>query len=172
MKIIEALKKIKDLQRKAEDLRGKIGKYCVHYDYETPTYQDQKGKVSEWLQAHMGIVKEILKLRLAIQKTNVLTLVDIEIGGKKVTNSIAGWIHIRRDLAKMDETAWGQLGDKGLKEGISRNTSGESVPVKIVRCYEPTERDKNLEMYRQEPMLIDSTLEVVNAVTDLIEDDE
>lgn len=170
MKIIEALKKVKDLQRKAEDLRSKIGKYCVHYNYETATYVSQRDKVTEWLQGHSDLVKEILKLRLAIQKTNILTSVSIEVGGKTVSHSIAGWIHRRRDLAKLEETAWAQLSDKGLKEGITRNSQQETVEVKIVRCYEPIVRDESLELYRQEPMLIDSTLEVINAITDLIED--
>ena len=99
MKIIEALKKIKDLQRKAEDLASKIGQYSAYLNYETPMYPDQKKQVSEWLQSHDDILKEILRLRLAIQKTNLETDVTIELGGKTVIHSIAGWIHRRRDLA-------------------------------------------------------------------------
>jgi len=46
MKIIEALKKIKDLQRKADDIKDKIGTYCADLDCENPVYVDQKLQIS------------------------------------------------------------------------------------------------------------------------------
>ena len=65
-------------------------------------------------------------------------------------------------------TAWGNLTDKKLKEGTGRNTLNEPVEVKIVRNFDPSERDNKIELYRSEPSVIDSTLEVINAVTDLL----
>lgn len=170
MKLIEGMKKLKDLSRKAEDLRGKIAVNCAHLSTETPTYGDkQREQVREWLQAHEDIAKEMLRLRVAIQRTNLQTPVSIELSGKTVTKSIAEWIHRRRDLAKLDLEAWTKLGDKGLKEGHGKNTLGETIEVKIVRNFDPKERDVKVEMYRSEPMVVDATLEVTNAVTDLIE---
>jgi hypothetical protein len=169
MKIIEGLKQIKALQKKLEDLRGKIGKYCAYANFETPIYTDQKKQVREWLQSHEDLMKEILSLRMKIQKTNLITDVTIELGGKKVTKSIAEWIHRRRDLAENDRLAWEALNDKGIKEGITTDSQGEKVEVKIIRCYDPVERDNKVELYRSEPMTIDSTLEIINATTDLVE---
>lgn len=169
MKLIEALKQIKDLQRKAEDLREKVGHHSSHLSHETPVYPDQKGQVSEWIQAHRDILKEVLRLRVAIQATNLATDVTIELGGKAVTKSIAAWIHRRRDLANADEAMWRQLTDRNLKEGIMKQSTGEEVQVKIVRCYDPAERDKSIDLFSSEPSLVDARLEVVNAVTDLIE---
>lgn len=40
----------------------------------------------------------------------------------------------------------------------------------LVRYFDPVERDNRVSMYREEPGLIDSTLEVVNATTDLLEE--
>ena len=51
-KIIEGMKKIKDLLKKADDIRTKIGLYCADLDYETPMYPDQTKQIKEWLQAH------------------------------------------------------------------------------------------------------------------------
>jgi hypothetical protein len=169
MKIIEGMKKIKDLQRKAEDLRGKIGAHSADLDFETPLYENQKLQVAEWLQAHSDIMKEILRLRIAIQKTNLLTDVTITICDKPVTKSIAEWIHRRRDLAQSDYSAWAKLTDRGLKEGTITQSTGQLKEVKIRRYYDPLARDQKLDEYRSEPHLIDATLEVVNAVTDLIE---
>lgn len=170
MKLIEAMKKCKDLARKAEDLRQKIAVNCAHLTVETPTYGDkQREQVREWLQAHEDVLKEMLRLRVAVQRTNLATNVAIELDGRTVTKTIAEWIHRRRDLAKFDADAWSKLGDKNLKEGFGQNSLGERIEVKIVRNFDPKERDAKLELYRSEPMTVDGTLEVVNAVTDLIE---
>lgn len=169
MKIIEAMKKIKMLQEKAEDLRGKIGQHSADLDFETPLYADQRKQVGEWLQAHSDIMKEILKLRVAIQKTNLATSVTITLGGKDVVKTIAEWIHRRRDLAGFDLQAWQKLTDRGLREGTVQQSTGQLKEVKIRRYFEPVERDNKIEVYRTEPQVIDATLEVTNAITDLME---
>ena len=171
MKLIQALKQIKDLSKKEEDLVAKITKNCAHITIETPPYGErQKEQVSEWLQACEDLNKEILRLRIAIQKTNLETMVTIDLGGKQVTKSIAEWIHRRRDLAKADMVVWQCLTDKNIREGTMQKTTGDTVEVKIVRNFDPAERDKKIELYRSEPSIIDGNLEVVNAVTELIED--
>lgn len=169
MKLIEAMKKIKDLTVKAQDLQAKVGTHCANLDIETPLYADPKSQVTEWIQAHHDILKEILSLRVGIQRTNIQTMVAIEIGGKQVTKSIAEWIHRRRDLAKLEMDMWAKLGDRGLREGtIQQSTGGEPRAVKIIRHFDPKQRDAALDMYRSEPSVIDGTLEVVNAVTELV----
>jgi len=169
MKLIEAMKKIKDLQRKTADLRDKVQKNCAHLNIETPTYGDkQREQVNQWLQAHRDIVQEIAGLRTDIQRTNLATFVSIELGDKQVTKTIAEWIHRRRDLAKEDMLAYQVLTDRNLQEGLMQDSFGNKTTVKIVRNYDPADRDKMLEMFRSEPGKIDATLEVVNAVTDVI----
>ena len=169
MKIIEALKQIKDLMRKAEDLRNKVSQHSAHMNFETPVYADQKGQVGQWIQAHTDILKEILRLRVAIQKTNIMSSVTIELDGKQVTKTIAEWIHRRRDLANLDRDMWKKLTDRGLKEGLGTNSMQQPVEVKIVRCYDPRERDNRIMAFESEPSTIDAKLEIVNATTDLIE---
>jgi hypothetical protein len=170
MKIIEAMKRIKELNVKAEDLKNKVAQYCAITNVENPTYgKDQAGKIKEWLQGIHDTLQEILRLRVAIQRTNLDTKVKIELGEKFVEKSIAEWIHRRRDLANSERVAWEALTDRGLREGIMKNSQGESVEVRIVRYYDPSEKDSKVAMYRDEPSVIDRTLEVVNAVTDLKE---
>lgn len=169
MKIIEGLKKSKDLLRKAEDIRTKIGVYCANLDFETPAYPDQAQQIKEWLQAHRDITQEILNLKIRVAKTNLTTQVKIEIGGNIIGKCITEWVYRRRDLAKMDLAAWLKLTDKNLREGKVGTSTGEAMDVKIRRYYEPKERDKMVEMFTSEPMLIDAALEVTNAVTELNE---
>jgi hypothetical protein len=171
MKLIEGMKLIKELLTKAEDLRKKVGQHCADLDFETPLYADQKRQVSEWMQAHSDIMKEVLGLRFRIQKTNLATAVPIELGGKPVNKTIAEWIHRRRELAKLELEAWSKLGDRNLKEGALPPSipGGEPKPVKIRRYFDPLERDKKIDLYRSEPGIIDRTLEVVNATTDLLD---
>ena len=170
MKLIQAMKKLKDLATKAEDLRKKVGLYCADLTIETAQYPDQRRQIAEWIQGHGDILKEILKLRFAIQKTNLATAVTMELDGKQITKSIAEWIHRRRDLAKWEMEMWARLTDRNLKEQNVQTTPGGVVTeVRIRRYFEPAERDSKIEIYRAEPSVIDATLETVNAVTDLIE---
>lgn len=170
MKLIQGMKKLKDLTAKAEDLRSKVGQYCSDLNIETPTYPDQKWQVACWIQSHSDVLKEILSLRVSIQRTNLATPVVIEFDGKQVTKSIAEWIHRRRDLAKLDLDMWGRLGDRNLKEQDVQTGPGQPVTqLRIRRYFDPIERDNKRALYKSEPSVIDATLEVVNATTDLIE---
>lgn len=171
MKLIEGMKEVKDLLKKADDLKDKVARYHAAMSFETPVYPDQKRQVAEWLQAHGDVVKRIEKLRLAVARTNLATEVTIEVEpGKQVTKCITAWILRRKELAKLQLTAWDALTDRGLKEGYTNSTSGDRVEVKIVRHYDPAERDAKRAALMAEPSLIDRRLEVINAVTDLIEE--
>jgi hypothetical protein len=170
MKLIQAMKKLKDLNAKADDLRKKVAQHAADLNIETPVYPDQRRQVSEWIQGHGDILKEILHLRVSIQRTNLATQVSIELDGKHVSKSIAEWIHRRRDLAKIDMQMWQQLTDKNLKEqNLVTAQGGPVTEIRVRRYYEPAERDRKVEIYRTEPSVIDATLEVTNATTDLIE---
>lgn len=165
------MKKLKDLNIKAEDLRAKVGQHCADLSIESPLYgANQKVQVDSWLQSHSDLLKEILKLRIGIQRTNIATAVTITIDGKDVVKTIAEWIHRRRDLAKLEMDMWGKLGDKNLKEqNLQTVPNGPVTEVRIRRYFDPALRDAKIALYRSEPHVIDGVLEVVNATTDLLE---
>jgi len=100
-----------------------------------------------------------------------MTEVNIHLDGKYVTKTIAEWVHRRRDLAKNEESAWRKLTDKGHKEQYTTQLTPNSPQNVIKRrlYFDPIERDKKIELYRSEPSLIDATLEITNAVTDLLD---
>ena len=170
MKIIEALNKVKDLDTKVKDLTYKIGCCCADTELDTPLYPDQKGKISEWLQGVHDITLEIETLKHRIQKTNVMTEVPIELNGKIITKSITRWIIRRRDLAGKDLSAWMQLSDRGLRAQSSQSSnSNETKIYKVRRYFDPAEKDKMTGLYSSEPSIIDGKLEIINAITELLE---
>lgn len=171
MKLIEALKKKKDILKKAEDYRKKIQQHSALFEHETAPYgtvEQQKAKIKEWLQGHFDLMKEYAELAIRIQKTNLETKVKIELGGEQVKKSIAEWVIRRRELAHLDFEAWSNLTDRGLKEEKTRQSDGQILEKKIVRFFDATERDKKAELYRSEASTIDAQLEVVNAVTEVL----
>lgn len=171
MKLIEALKNIDALHKKADDISDKIHRYCANYTHESAPYgETQREQIDQWTQAHGDICNAIAKLYVCIQRTNTQTPVTITLGDKQVTKSIAEWIIRRRFLSEKQLNMWRRIGDRNLQEGYITTSSGEKKDVKIRRYYDPRVRDEMVEMYRSEPSTIDSTLEMVNAVTDLIEE--
>jgi hypothetical protein len=170
MKIIEAMKRIKANKEKIADLQKQIAQYCVNLNFETPTYgAETPNKIREWMQACGDICQQNAKLLVAIQRTNLATLVTVTLGGGAVTKSIAEWVWRRREYAALDLKTWQGLTDRNLKEGIGQNTTGTQVEIKIIRHFDPVARDAMVAMYKSEPHEIDAALEVVNAVTDLME---
>jgi len=170
MKIVEALKLRKELLVKADDLRKKIASHSAYLSIETPLYTDQSRQVSEWLQAHESLTQEIAALSIRVQKTNIATSVTLQIGGKSVAKTISEWVLRRRELAKLDEAAWASLTDRNLKEqNIQTTPTSPVTEIRIKRCYDAKSRDEKIALYRAEPGVIDRTLEVINAITDLLE---
>jgi hypothetical protein len=170
MKIVEALHKIKHLKNKIQDLQSKISTYCAGMDVDKPTYENQEGQISEWLQSAHDSVKEVMRLKFAIQRTNISTNVTIEIGGIPVVHSISGWITRRVELAGIEKNTWECLTTKRLVPMKLPANPGEPPRVTNVKLYyNPKLKDKMVAEYSEEPALINAKLEVVNATTDLIE---
>ena len=170
MKIIEAMKRIKANKEKIADLQKQVGQFCTNYDFEAPTYgTETPNKISEWLQGCDDISRQNAKLLVAIQRTNLATQVTITLGDNNITKSIAEWIWRRREYAALDLKTWQALTDRGLKDGMHTNSQGTPTMVRVVRHFDPVKRDRMAAMYKSEPHEIDAALEVINAVTDLIE---
>lgn len=170
MKIIEAMKKIKANKEKIADLQQKISSNSANLSLETPLYgTETSNKIKEWAQSCEDIGQDNIKLLVAIAKTNLVTSVTIELGEKKVTKTIAEWVWRRREYANIDLSTWSKMTDRNLKEGQANFSIGQTTPVTLIRHYDPVLRDAKTLMYKSEPRAIDAALEVVNAITDLVE---
>ena len=172
MKLIEAMKRVKQNKEKITNLQKMIGDYSAHLSHETPVYgTETPEKISGWAQTCEDLAQENIRLLTAIGRTNLATKVTIKLNGKDVSKSISEWIWRRREYAALDLTTWQKMGDRGLREGHAPSSvpGGAPIELKIVRNYNPERRDKKLAEYQAEPHEIDATLEVTNAVTELIE---
>lgn len=170
MKIIEAMKAVKQNKEKIADLQSKISSNCANLQHETPLYgTETSNKIKEWLQSCQDLTQQNVKLLCAIAKTNLVTVVSIELGGKQVTKTIAEWIWRRREYAAIDLATFQKLSDRGLKEGMGQTSTGVPFEIKLIRHFNPHVKDEKVAMYKSEPHQIDSALEVVNAITDIIE---
>ena len=173
MKIIQAMRQIEANKQKLEDLRALIANHCSSLSHETPLYGDKTAeKVAGWAQACKDIGLENIKLQMGIWRANIATKVTIKIGEQDITKSIAEWILRRQEYASLDYQTWDKMGDRGLREGeIKSSVPGqEPFKVKIIRYFDPDERDRNKAIFKEEPSLINGHLEVINAVTDIITD--
>lgn len=171
MKIIEAMRNIKILNEKISDLKSKIRDNSTDTDNVQPAYgtvDNQLKKVSEWIQSCKDSVRDIEKMRLGIQNTNLKTNVAITLNGKSVEKPIAAWIHRRRDLAEMERGIWRSLTDEGWKGGgMKDEKTGEIIAVNVRRYFDKEKRDQKIQEFSEEPHLIDAALEIANATTDV-----
>lgn len=170
MKIIEAMKRVKANKEKIADLHQKIKQVSANLNFETPLYgTETAAKINEWLRSCVDTGQENVHLLIAIAKTNMQTNVAITLGDRSVTKTIAEWVWRRREYAGIDLATYQTLTDRNLREGNLPTSTGIATEVKLIRHYDPVLRDKMTAIFMREPHEIDAALEVVNAITDLVE---
>lgn len=169
MKIVEALKKIKTNREKVYDLQNKIRDNAAHMESHKPEYENVKQKVAEWLQAVRDIGLENETLIQRIQKTNLATNVTIELGGNQITKNISAWVVRRREGVDQEQGAYRVLTNRGLKPLPIKLANDEVKIDQVVLNFSPTVRDKVSADLMVEKSIIDGSLEIVNATTDLLE---
>lgn len=177
MKLIEGMKETKHTLRKMEDMRKKISTYCADLDVMQPTYgsaEAQKAKVSEWLQSHHDLALKLTKLKKDILRTNLATTIAIKVGGTDVPRTITEWVIRRREIINLEVNALSALTDRdlaqrGLRTLGSREEADKLKNARVRFYYDASERDKQLEILKEERESIDKALEIANATTDLME---
>lgn len=169
MKIVEALKAIKHARTKIIDLKNRINLISAYMESQASDYDGSQARVNEYMQSIFDTQRNIEKWLTAIQRTNLVTNVTIDIDGVSVTKTIAEWIIRRREGIEQEMMLLQSLTDRGLKSGTVKNADGELVIDRLVRNFDPAKRDHRLMVLSEEASLIDSALEIVNATTDLIE---
>lgn len=176
MKIIEALKNLKTIQKRIEKNCQQINEYCAYVSTETPAFETaekQEAQVQSLIQSNLDLELEYLRLKRAIDNTNLFTNATIVTPTRTYTYPISELITIRRTAGQFRTRTYQSLNSG---RAISRlqtyfNQKGgvdPANPAKVVSLYK--EEEKNAALLEWESLLsqIDATLEVVNATTDLI----
>ena len=169
MKIIEALKQLPLLEKRINKNISLLQEYSSDIDraedtdlpFKTP--EAQQKEVNEIMQATEDLVRRRGKIRRALAITNAQ--VEVEIEG--ITATITEWIEYRErgmnTLIKM-HTA---LNDNTAQKKVNQGGVDLSKGLKTLRFYDEKERNQKIQDLTITSGMIDSTLETVNAVTDI-----
>ena len=168
MKIIEVMKDLKLIEKKMQANREKISKYSAIVSTERPTFpteNDQRKEVTSLIQANIDLTTEYIRKKCLINKTN--DLVNVEIEGKNYT--ISELLLLKRKLANEMIQTYNSLSDHQAQMRLRNAPAIDGKPAQVVRMYEEKTRNEGMAFWQELYHTIDSRLEVVNAMTDIIE---
>jgi predicted ribosome quality control (RQC) complex YloA/Tae2 family protein len=171
MKLIEALKNLKTIQKRIEKNCGMIGEYAAYVSVETPAFETedkQRQEVASLVQSNLDLIKEFLRLKTAIEFTNLNTKVTI--GSRE--HSISELITIRRTSGAFVPATYGALNNRVAMQKLQNvyKTAGgvnPTEPAKLIPLYSEADKNKALAAWDEFFSAIDGKLEVVNAETEL-----
>lgn len=163
MKLIEAMKELKTIEKRMDKNSKKITEYASSLDSERVQFgtpKEQEKEVAGLVQANEDLMVNFLNLKTSIDQTNLNTKVDIE--GKVYT--IAELLIVKRRMASFMVNTYRALNeDKG--RGLQRHRSDNA---KVIVFFDEKKKNKGLEQWETLYERIDSRLEVVNATTELV----
>jgi len=154
MTILQALKKIKHLDRKIEKNQMRIQKWSSHYSDEEPLY-DQRG-IEKLIQSTNDLVLERDKLKHLIHKTNIETKIIFK-GNEMSLDEL---------IAKRTSTVPSNLITINCLHRKEKNYNQDKA-VKVVMQYEPAVRDKVVDIMENILDEMDALLDETNIITEL-----
>lgn len=172
MKLIEALKNLKTIEKRIEKNSQQISEYAAYVSTEQPAFETeerQRQEVTSLVQGNLDLTKEYLRLKTAIEFTNFNTKVSI---GQR-ENTISELIAIRRTSGKFVTMTHNALQPtkaiQRLQQVYQRqNGVNPMEPAKIIPLYSEADKNKAIREWDEFFSSIDGKLEVVNAETDLL----
>lgn len=172
MKLIEALKNLKTIEKRIDKNCVQIGEYAAYVSVEGPTFETeerQRQEVVSLIQANADLAKEFLRLKTAIEFTNLNTKVTI--GARE--NTISELITIRRTsgafVTKTHSALTGKVALAKLQQVYQKQGGiNPADPAKIISLYSEADKNKTLRDWEEFYSAIDGKLEVVNAETELM----
>lgn len=181
MKLIEAMKNGKTIEKRILKNCEQITQYAAWVNDETPVFETeekQRAEVQSLIQANLDLEKEYLRLKVAVETTNLatkvtigtftytitelLTLKDRVSSQNKIRTPGAASFRVKTYLALNPEQAIKRL-QMNYKQGVDATN-----PPKVIRAYKEEDKNKALREWEEFVSAIDGKLEVVNAETDLL----
>lgn len=168
MKIIEALKKLRVIEKRIQSTTEEVNQYASALTTERLPYgteEDQKREVKSRLQSTKDLFQEYLELKSRIEKTNLE--VQVEVDGR--TYSLSQLLVIKRKMAKQMMGVYSALNTDQADRRLRHAAALAGQSPQVVRLFDESEKNDNLRKWMELYDNIDSRLEVINATTDLIE---
>lgn len=168
MKLSEAMKRLKVIEKRMESNSQAITKYASLLSNEKPQFDSedqQKAEVRSLIQANTDLMGEYLSLKTKIEKTNLGT--HMEIGGR--TYSLSELLIIKRKMAdKMIET-YRALNDSSAESKVRMGMATKSdTAITINKMYSEKEKNDQLLVWHDLRDNIDSRIDVINSTTELL----
>lgn len=169
MTVTEAMKRLRIIEKRMQDNCTSISTYSSSVSTEKPLFETeaaQKKEVDSLIQANGDLLKEYLYLKKKIEETNLRT--TVEIGG--VGYIISDLLIIKRKLANTMVRTYRALNEEqGERRKGSTGIGPEGNRPYVVRFYDEKEKNEGLRKWQDLYDNIDSRLETINALTDLVE---
>jgi hypothetical protein len=169
MKIIEAMKQLKVIEKRMAKNTAEITQYSSMLSTERPLFDsetEQKKEVASRIQANKDLMQEYLNLKFLIEYSNLHTFVEIN----GVKYSISALLVIKRTLAKKMLDTYSALNQSAaqgrLRSGMVSPTGDKQVQV--LSMYDEKDKNRGLAEWQNLYDNIESRLEVINATSDLV----
>lgn len=169
MKIVEALKKLRVIEKRMAGNSAAISEYCSKVTTEMPRFpsvDEQKKEVQGLIQANTDLMTLYLKLKRSVEYTNLTT--KVEIGGQKY--SLADLLVIKRKMARSMINTFSSLNDSKAQSRLRFAPNFEDSKPQVELLYNEKDKLNGLRKWQDLYDNIDSRLEVLNATLDLAEE--
>jgi hypothetical protein len=165
MKLIEALKEIKLIEKKLQANREQLSQYSSATDMERlpfVTEEAQRDAIKSILQSSSDLLSNMLLLKRSIERTNLETKVTVM--GQEF--SITELLFLKRyGCSQMTNTFQCLSTDFATRKVRAFSDS----KIKILQFFDEKMKNDKLRYWMDFEAAISSTLEIVNATTDLVE---
>lgn len=169
MKLIEAMKELRLVEKKMEGHAQEIERYASMVSTERPYFKDeaeQRLEVQSRVQANEDLLKHYLRLKQRIELTNLRT----KVGVYGAEWSISELLTIQRRLGAFMEKTFKAMNDThGDQRLRSLPRTQEDKAAHVVRFYDEKTKNEGLRKWQDLLHEISTRLEIVNATTDLLE---
>jgi len=173
MMIIEGMKRLRVIKKRMASNIDSVNKYAAIISSERPMFgseDEQKKEVKEIIQSNLDLLREYLKLKKRIERTNLQTVV--EIGGVEYT--ISDLLILKRELVQLVVNTYdalnvnqAQMRLNSMRHHVPTGQQGETP--RINHMFDEKEKNEQLRKWQDLYDNIDSRLEVINATTTLLD---
>lgn len=169
MKIVEALKELKTLDKRITKQCEKITLYASGLEGQ-PAFEsdsEQEREVQALIQSNKDLIARRTELRLAIYKTNLSERIDTVLGNITIAEAIilrdGSLNYYNKTYESLNDKSGGQKFNDAARLGVDA-----ANPPRLKRYYKESVKNDELSKYEAFKDQIDGILEVVNAERELL----
>lgn len=175
MKIIEALKEIPLIEKKIESNMKQISKYAsavqvgdvIHSEFKTA--EEQQKVFDGLIQSTKALCYRRGRLRNILAKTNAT--VTFTLNGE--TNTITEWLEIRNktlEVLKNLQSSLTTISGNVALQALPKELFASGAAVQVIKFYDEAFKNSLTDHINNLKYQIDTSLEMLNATTDLVEE--